>query len=69
MPNILAFCRKRGTMLLMVTHDVDAAKDFDHIVVLSEGSIAGQGTHQVLMASCHEYQRLLGSYAAVPGPT
>ena len=61
MPNILNFCRKRGTMLLMVTHDVDAAQNFDHIVVLAKGSVAGQGTHQDLKVSCQEYRRLLGS--------
>ena len=60
MPNIMAFCRRHGTMLLMVTHDVDAARNFDHIVVLSKGEIMGQGSHRNLQASCAEYRRLLG---------
>ena len=60
MPNILAFCKKYGIMLLMVTHDVDAARHFDHIVVLNKGDIAGQGKHADLASTCAEYQRLLG---------
>ena len=49
--------------LLFITHEIPLMKEMDHIVVLENGKIACQGSHEDLLknnASC--YKRLLGEY-------
>jgi ABC-type multidrug transport system fused ATPase/permease subunit len=35
-------------------------KDLDRIVLLWDGTVKAQGSHQELLASCEEYRRLFG---------
>lgn len=50
--------RLRGKTVLMVAQKISTIADADHIIVLEKGRIAGQGTHEALMASCKEYREI-----------
>ncbi|MDO4805974.1 MAG: ABC transporter ATP-binding protein [Coriobacteriales bacterium] len=43
---------------LIVAHRIGTIMNADLIVVLEDGRVAGQGTHEELMASCEAYQEL-----------
>lgn len=43
---------------ILITHDLAFAKRYDRIVVLSDGAVAGIGTHGQLMASCERYRQM-----------
>ncbi len=47
----------RSTVLI-VTQRISTIKGAEQIVVLDEGGIVGQGTHQELMASCETYREI-----------
>ncbi len=47
--------------VLIVAQRVATVMDADCIIVLDEGSVAGIGTHQVLMKSCEVYQEIVSS--------
>lgn len=47
-----------GRTVLMVAQRISTIKDADRIIVLDDGRIAGQGTHEELLASCREYQEI-----------
>jgi len=53
--------------VLIVTQRVSTIKNADQIIVLDEGRIVGQGTHQELMETCNVYREIalsqLGSEA------
>jgi len=44
--------------VLMVAQRISTIIDADRIIVLDDGRIAGQGTHEELLASCREYQEI-----------
>lgn len=44
---------------ILITHDLDFAKSYDKIVVLSGGSVAGVGTHEELKNTCEVYKKIL----------
>lgn len=48
-------------MVLIVAQRVATIMDADHIIVLDDGRIAGQGTHQDLMASSPVYREIVAS--------
>ncbi|HMS56356.1 MAG TPA: ABC transporter ATP-binding protein [Fimbriimonadaceae bacterium] len=48
--------------VLMVTHRLDTILDFDEIIVLELGRVAGRGTHSELMQTCPLYVELRQSY-------
>ena len=52
---------RRGRTSFVVAHRLSTIRDADHIVVMEEGSIVEQGTHQELLAAGGAYHRL---YAA-----
>ena len=47
--------------MLFVTHRIHSARRADRIVVMQDGVICGEGTHQELAESNSEYQRLLAA--------
>lgn len=50
-----------ASTVLVVTQRVATVKQADQIIVLDEGRVMGQGTHQELMASCETYQEIAQS--------
>lgn len=51
-----ALCR--GRTVLIIAHRLHTIMHADHIVVLDQGRVAGQGTHQALLHSCPLYRQL-----------
>ena len=47
--------------LISITQKIEPIKEYDHIIVLMEGELIGQGTHQELLASSLEYQQIYES--------
>jgi ATP-binding cassette subfamily B protein len=45
--NLLSFCKDKTT--LIVSHRVSSAKNADHIIILDDGQIIEQGTHNQLL--------------------
>ena len=53
---------------ILITHDLSFAKRYDHIIVMENGHLVGEGTHESLLASCGVYQKMnesAGKEAAV----
>lgn len=47
---------------LMITHKLTEAQHADQIVVIAEGQVVAQGTHNELLRSCPLYQKLWKAY-------
>ncbi len=50
-----------GTTVLIVAQRIATVMQADKILVLDEGRLAGQGTHEELMAACPAYQQIARS--------
>ena len=48
----------RDKTLIVIAHKLPQVADADQIVAMDHGRIAGRGTHDELLASCAEYQKL-----------
>lgn len=48
-----------GRTSIAVAHRLSTVIHADHIIVLGDGEVLGQGTHEELMAGCPEYARLV----------
>lgn len=46
------------TTKIIITQRIGSIRDADRILVMDEGKIAGQGTHEELMQSCGVYQQI-----------
>jgi ABC-type multidrug transport system fused ATPase/permease subunit len=51
-----------GITSLMITHKLTEAKTADAIIVIHEGRVLAQGSHDELLATCPLYQQLWRSY-------
>ena len=47
--------------LLAVTQRISTIQDYDHIILLMQGEVVAQGTHQELLGQCSEYQQIFES--------
>ena len=57
-----------GKTRVLITHDLSFAKRYDHIIVMENGHLVGEGTHDSLLATCEVYQKMsenAGEEAAV----
>lgn len=50
-----------GSTSIIVAQRIGTVMDADKIIVLDEGRIVGQGTHDELMRGCHVYQEIAAS--------
>ena len=41
-----------------MAHRLSMIAEFDQVIVMGEGKIVGKGTHQELLETCQEYQKL-----------
>ncbi|WP_304240883.1 ABC transporter ATP-binding protein [Gracilinema caldarium] len=53
--------RARGSTRIIVAQRVATIMRVDHIIVLDEGRIVGQGTHKELMTTCEAYREIVES--------
>lgn len=62
---------RAGSATVLISHRLNTVRDADHIVVLSDGVVAEQGTHETLIARAGIYARLFclraKGYADVAG--
>ncbi|MCH8986905.1 ATP-binding cassette domain-containing protein, partial [Patescibacteria group bacterium] len=49
---------KEGRTTIVIAHRLSTIVDFDKIIVMDQGKVIGEGTHQELMKSCGTYQKL-----------
>ena len=54
--NLLAYCKDKTTII--VSHRVSSAKNADWIIILDEGKIVEQGTHNQLLEQNGYYKEL-----------
>ena len=58
--NLAALGKDR--LVLLVTHHLTATMDADRILVMDEGRVVGEGTHEDLLTSCLTYATLWDDY-------
>lgn len=53
---------------ILITHDLNFARRYDHIIVMEDGNMVGEGTHDTLLSTCDVYRKMnaqTGEEAAV----
>ncbi|MDZ4767008.1 MAG: ABC transporter ATP-binding protein [Chloroflexota bacterium] len=56
----------QGRTTLLITHRMSQIRWADHIIVLRQGRVVAQGTHDHLMASSDAYRRIFALYEGAP---
>lgn len=56
----------RGRTTILITHRLSQIRWADHIVVLRNGHVAAQGSHEELLESSEAYRRIFARYEGVP---
>jgi len=56
---------RQGRTTFIVAHRLNTVRDADRILVVSEGRVVGDGTHETLLAACPTYARLVRHQLAV----
>lgn len=56
----------RGRTTVLITHRLSQIRWADHIVVLRNGRVVAQGTHDDLLANSESYRRIFARYEADP---
>jgi ABC-type multidrug transport system fused ATPase/permease subunit len=51
-----------GRTVLLIAHRLNTVFDADRIIVMAEGKISEQGTHQVLLRQDGLYRKLIRAY-------
>ena len=51
----------KGTTKVIVAQRIGTIRDADRIIVLDQGRMVGNGTHDELMRSCETYQEIASS--------
>ena len=51
----------KETTIFVITQRISSCKEADKILVIDDGTIVGEGTHDELMSSCEAYQEIAGS--------
>ncbi len=46
---------RQGKTTLLIAHRISTVQDLDKIILLDDGKVVDVGTHQELLARCHEY--------------
>ncbi|MGQ9888988.1 MAG: ABC transporter ATP-binding protein [Aggregatilineales bacterium] len=59
----------RGRTTILITHRLSQIRWADHIVVLRQGRVAAQGTHEELLRTSEAYRRIFARYEAAPEQT
>ena len=47
-----------GTTVITVAQRVSSVKNCDHIIVIDNGTVIGQGKHEDLLKNCAEYREI-----------
>lgn len=58
------YAAAQGRTTVLITHRLSQIRWADHIVVLRNGRVAAQGTHDGLMESSEDYRRIFAKYEA-----
>ena len=53
---------QEGRTTLLITHRLSQIRWADHILVLEDGEIIGDGTHEELLYGCAPYRRIFLRY-------
>ena len=59
---------RRGRTTFIIAHRLNTVRDADRILVVSEGRVVGDGTHDALVASCPIYARLVRHQLGADAP-
>ena len=57
----------RGKSVIVIAHKLSSVRDADKIILLGEGKILQEGTHEELLESSEKYRQLWNASASAGG--